>query len=303
MKSLVAGTAALLLVLGFNGGVVAEQERVAETFRSPFHPDECLAAIAEARRQFAMHGTTLRWQRVLGQGFLCMGLKDGPLALDQAAATFRAVLAKDPDDLTAQVGLADAVRRRTPLSPDALAQLRKAQRLLAAHPQTAGPRYLDSYLAENVHALEQRRSQSQNETTTQDGGQNREAQLSTRGQIETDLERGRGGYNSAHRHAIELLAAEGFRSSAVTWLAEVLYQRGHYAMAHAMFAWVLAKPCRLSPPNALDCNVAREREAKLAEERADWRQIESNPEQASNIEQAMAAATPERGALWAAHGG
>jgi hypothetical protein len=103
------------------------QAPAAPSFRSPFHPDECVPAILEAERQLGMSPGALRWERILAQGFLCLGLKDDPAALDRAAAIFRAVLAKAPKDIQAQLGLADALRKRAPLSPEALAELNRAK--------------------------------------------------------------------------------------------------------------------------------------------------------------------------------
>lgn len=128
------------------------QAQTAPHFRYPFHPDECVAAILEARRQLGMNPGSLRWQRVLAQGFLCMGLKDDPVALDRAAAIFRAVLATAPEDIQAQVGLADALRKRAPLSPEALAELDRARQLIE---DSAGPvpPQLGRYVGENLVAL------------------------------------------------------------------------------------------------------------------------------------------------------
>jgi hypothetical protein len=273
------------------------QGQAAPAFRSPFHPDECVPAILEAQRQLGMNPGAGRWQRILAQGFLCMGLKDDPVALDRAAAIFRAVLAKAPEDIPAQVGLADALRRRAPLSPEALAELNRAQQLVEHRAEPVPPR-LGRYVAENLVALDRRRSEFLNPGGAAGATARIGVELSARGHIEIDLERGPRGFPTARLRVAVLLREEGARPRALVWLAELRRQQGRYRDARTLLRWVRAQPCRAAPPGDVDCNFAREQDMKLAEQCADWDQITGGPVISPCVQPATAAQAAEGGRLW-----
>jgi hypothetical protein len=261
------------------------------SFRSPFHPDECTAAITEARRQLRMHPKGLRWQRVLADGFLCLGLKDDPVALDRAASLFRIVLARAPGDLRAQVGLADALRRCTPLSTAALIALQRAEEIVAS---VDASRDLDlrGYIAENLAALRQRRAQFLG-TGAKWKSKSTSAPLALRGRIEIDLERSPDA--AAQRDIGLLLRTDGPASTALAWQAELLRRKGFYGTAMAQFRWIIRHPCAGRAPANTDCDFAAAQLSKLTEQCAVWRHVAKTPADSPCVQSTTAARAAEGG--------
>lgn len=121
---------------------------------NPLHPDECAAAWSEAAYQLELDSQSFHWRRVRAEAVLCDGLaRSDPGALIEAAIQFRSLAEEARDDLDVLIGLADAVRRRFPASPEAADALTRA--LASVSPEASDLRtYLGSNLASVLQNLE-----------------------------------------------------------------------------------------------------------------------------------------------------
>lgn len=128
------------------------------SYRSPFHPEQCDLAIARGRRAIERDASDARGRLLLGEGLLCRGLQDDPWALECAIAELHLVVAQRPDDLFAQLALADAVRKRYPLSAEAAGELERARALLERNDFGAARDDLATYISENLAAVRQARA-------------------------------------------------------------------------------------------------------------------------------------------------
>jgi hypothetical protein len=97
---------------------------------------------------------------ILAEGLLCRGLDDDPEALDAAAVLLRNVAAEEPANFFAQLELADALRKRFPLSDEAWSAARHALEMLGRADVGAARPDLTGYLTENLAAMDAQRRQA-----------------------------------------------------------------------------------------------------------------------------------------------
>jgi hypothetical protein len=146
------------LVLGVVVFAAATALAAAEEFRpqgvyvlSPFHADECRAATTESSRQLALDPESFHWRRIRAEAMLCDGLaNEDPRRLLEAAASFRELEKERAGDLHVLIGIADAVRRRFPGSPEAAEALERALSMVPAE-----ARHLREYLGSNLASVRQ----------------------------------------------------------------------------------------------------------------------------------------------------
>jgi tetratricopeptide (TPR) repeat protein len=130
----------------------------AYSFRSPFDPQQCERAIRAGKRALEQDEASSRAQALLADGLLCRGLEDDPGALDAAAEMFRRIVAEEPSNFFAGLELADALRKRFPLSDEAESALRRAQRILPNADVGAAREDLTDYIEENLAAMAQQKA-------------------------------------------------------------------------------------------------------------------------------------------------
>jgi hypothetical protein len=150
------GVAALL----FSAVAAAGDGRAAYSFRSPFNPEECGRAIAAAHVELARRPSDSAARQLLGEGQLCEGLQDDPGALDAAIQTLDAVAAAAPSDFFAQLDLADALRKRFPLSNETEAAMRKVRALAHTADLGAARGEILHYVRDNLAAVEEERART-----------------------------------------------------------------------------------------------------------------------------------------------
>lgn len=271
------GSVALLSVACSNLHA-ATTEPAAETvqgnlsFHSPFHPDECVAAVREATRQLNLASRAPRWLRILGQGLLCLGLKDDPFALRMAIKVFRDVLDRNPADSEAQVGLADAYRKLQPLSREAQVELLRAIKVERHHPAEL-PLVDSIYLHENLNSIVARREAYAAPRKTGLLGDGRDEFTAQREAILDGIAVGAHGLAMAHRGVARLLHDKGARSSALVWIAELLRQKGEYWAATTLLTFVERGPCHAPLRSDEDCSLGLQRLHLLEERCAEWDQL------------------------------
>lgn len=129
------------------------------SFNNPFHPQQCGKAIQFARLRLRQAPTAIDAQMLLAEGLLCSGLADDPTALDGAIRILKRIVRRAPTNFFAQLGLADALRKRFPLSDDALLSLARAQELSRQSDLGEGRQELMNYIRENRAAIDAYRSQ------------------------------------------------------------------------------------------------------------------------------------------------
>lgn len=138
--------AALLVLVGIPAPATGVEPRGLYVV-PPFHPEECEAASAEARRQLERKPASPRWRRICAEAQLCAGARDhNPRLLQLAAIGFRRLAASESgaSDPHVAIGLADALRLLSPASPAAVAALGRAVALADA---PAVRSYLEANLA------------------------------------------------------------------------------------------------------------------------------------------------------------
>jgi hypothetical protein len=130
------------------------------SYRNPFHPEQCERAITYAGRRVAVAtgGARSRARLILAEGLLCRGLEGDGAALDQAIERFSEIVAREPENFFAQLGLADGLRRRSPHGDATLAAQRRVRQLLAQSDVGAAREELAAYVEENLAAIEQARA-------------------------------------------------------------------------------------------------------------------------------------------------
>jgi tetratricopeptide (TPR) repeat protein len=131
------------------------------SYRSPFHAEQCDTALAYARQREAREPADRRARRLVAEALLCRGLDDDLAALDAAIAQLHAIGRDEPADVFIQLELADAVRKRFPLSDDAQALLRRARALLDAGDVGAARADLTDYIEDNLAAVVAYRARQQ----------------------------------------------------------------------------------------------------------------------------------------------
>lgn len=264
----------LLLCSWVRSAVAAEPVQ----FRSPFHPDECAPAIKEALRQLRRVPESIRWHRVLGQGFLCLGLKDDPVALRRAAEEFESVLRRAPGDVLAAVGLAEARGSQAPASEATLRELRRAHGAVV-EAGNAVPLWARQYIERNLEAVAERRSHTE-EVSRKDCALEESGAATAqcrRTKILAALERGEAAADEARVGVDNLLRDEGSDSTAIAWMAELVRLSGAYSEAATLFRYAAERVCPRRCPDDIDCVFARQQLAKLAAVCGDWGQFNGEP--------------------------
>jgi hypothetical protein len=97
---------------------------------------------------------------LLAEGLLCKGIEDDPGALDAAVEMFRRILADEPFNFFVELELADALRKRFPLSDEAQTALHRARQLLDNADVGAVRSELTDYIDGNLGAVEQQRARA-----------------------------------------------------------------------------------------------------------------------------------------------
>ncbi len=128
----------------------------AYSFRNPFHPEQCDRAVVFADRLLARDPASKRGRLIRAEGLLCKGLDDDPWALDEAFALLRLLAADEPHNFFVRLELADAERKRFPLSDEAESSLRQTEALLRSAEVGAARRELEAHVSENQAAMERR---------------------------------------------------------------------------------------------------------------------------------------------------
>lgn len=228
------------------------------SYRTPFHPEQCDLAIARGRRELERDAGDHRARVLLGEGWLCRGLQDDPWALEDAIAALRLATVDGPNEVFAQLSLADAVRKRYPLSVEAVSELQRAQRLLEQTDVGAARVDLATYISENLAAV-----------------------LSARARVLPAIDSGRAALTAGRLATSELVTlaqqlvltgSDGAReaeqiiaSDAVPALqrAEILRGRVRIATARVLYAEAAAALCGTSPMGS-DCPLAQQRLDQLS---------------------------------------
>jgi hypothetical protein len=130
------------------------QARASITYQNPFHPQQCDLAIAAARQAFNTDQNDRRSREVLAQGLLCRGLRDDPWALDAAIRELERLLAEDDRDFFSRLYLAEAMRRRFPLSEEAVKAFVLASGTLPAADVGAARADLAAHIEGSLRALQ-----------------------------------------------------------------------------------------------------------------------------------------------------
>jgi tetratricopeptide (TPR) repeat protein len=147
--------AAAVPLCGVTSTVAAQP---AYSFRNPFNPQQCERAIRAGKQALAQQEWSAGARMLLAEGLLCRGLEDDPRALDAAAEMLRRIVAEEASNFFAQLELADALRKRFPLSDEAQAALRRARAGLDASDLGAARQALTDYIDENLAAMAQQRA-------------------------------------------------------------------------------------------------------------------------------------------------
>jgi hypothetical protein len=130
------------------------------TFRSPFNAAQCERAVAFAQQRLRREPASARARLILAEGHLCRGLDDDPWALEEAIGQLGEILADDPANFAAQLDLAEALRRRFPLSEETEQALLRAQYLLRTSDVGAAHPTLLQHLVETTAAVADRRART-----------------------------------------------------------------------------------------------------------------------------------------------
>jgi hypothetical protein len=130
------------------------------SYGSPFHPEQCELAVAAAERVLSSKPQEARAREILAEGLLCRGLEhDDPWALQAAIRGLEERLSDGPEDFFAQLYLAEALRRRFPLSDRVPAELDEAAALLAETDVGEAREELTTHVREALAAVASHRAQ------------------------------------------------------------------------------------------------------------------------------------------------
>jgi len=97
---------------------------------------------------------------IQAEAFLCAGLDGDANALDSAIVALAAIVAQQPDGVFAQLALADALRKRYPLSQAAITALERVAAALTTADVGGARADLAGYVAENLAAVERARERT-----------------------------------------------------------------------------------------------------------------------------------------------
>lgn len=150
-------TAAVALWLGARSSGAGEP---AYSYRSPFPPSQCASAAVFASRRLIANPHDTRARLVGAEALLCAGLDGDVVALERAIAALESLVAARPAGVFAALALADALRKRYPLSRAAVVMLERVGVLLASADVGAARADLGAYVAENLAAVEQSRQRT-----------------------------------------------------------------------------------------------------------------------------------------------
>ena len=131
-----------------------------EDFRSPFNPAQCQRAVAFGQHLIQRDPSSARARLILAEGHLCRGLDDNPWALDEAISRLHEISVSDPTNFNVQLELAEALRKRFPLSEDTEQALLRARDLLRSADVGAARPALAQYLAQTTTAVADRRART-----------------------------------------------------------------------------------------------------------------------------------------------
>jgi hypothetical protein len=139
------------------GARLQAAERVptrAYSYATPFHPTQSHAAIEAGCKALNRDPSSQRARMILAEGFLCVGLQDDMWALDAAISLLGRIVAEEPSNLFARLDLADALRRRYPLSDAAHDALVMVDGRLDDADVGAARDQLRQYVRQNIGGIE-----------------------------------------------------------------------------------------------------------------------------------------------------
>jgi tetratricopeptide (TPR) repeat protein len=196
---------------------------------------------------------------LVAEGLLCEGLEDNPAALDAAARMLRRLVADEPLNFFAALDLADALRKRFPLSDEAQAALRRARQLLANADVGAARRDLTDYIDENLAAIAQQRATLlpllRGKANALESGR-----LSASDMADSVIllsETGRDGIEQAERDVDVYLALHPGDTLGTLYRAEILRLEGQDAQSLPLYAEAARGLCVAGAVPSSYCSLAR----------------------------------------------
>ncbi len=239
-------------------------------FRSPFHPEQCERAISAGKHQLARNPGCSRARLQVAEGFLCKGLEDDPDALDAAISMFRQIVADEPLNFFAELELADALRKRFPLSQEAQSELLRTRRALGAADVGAARQELAGYVDENFAATADLRLRMVPLI------EERAAALAAGTILPADMavfvilqaETGIDGLAQAGRDLETYLALHDDETLATLYRAEILRMRGMKDRCRPLYVEAAERLCHDGAPPSSECSLARWRLEQLQRQEA-----------------------------------
>lgn len=245
----------------------------AYSFHSPFHPQQCDRAIDAGHRQLDRDPSDGTGRMLVAEGLLCRGLEDDPGALDAAIGMLRQIAADQPAHFFAQLELADALRKRFPLSDDAQAALLRARDLLQTADVGAARQELTDYIDENLAAVAQHRAGALPflEESAQRLATNTLSPAEMAGFISVLAQTGPEGLLGAEQRLDTYLMRHTDDALATLYRAELLRGRVLPETSRRLYAEAEARLCDRPRAEAEspECRLARSRERQLREREAD----------------------------------
>lgn len=246
----------------------------AYSFQSPFSAEQCDRAIVAARQELTRDGSRSHGRLLLAEGLLCRGLEDDPTALDSAAEILRQIVRDEPANFFAQLELADALRKRFPLSDEAQTMLGRARQLLDGTDVGAARQRLAQYIDDNLAAMAEQHAR------TLPLVQTRAAALATGTLPPADMagfvillaQTGPDGVVQAERSLETYLTRHYDDMLATLYRAELLRAGGAAERARPLYADAEARLCHAGTVQSSECSLARWRLEQLDRKVSDGRE-------------------------------
>ncbi|MFI5364029.1 MAG: hypothetical protein ACHQ4J_00245 [Candidatus Binatia bacterium] len=205
---------------------------------------------------------------ILAEGWLCKGLDDNPAALDLAIDLLRQRVAEEPSNFFARLELADAIRKRYPLSGEAQSALRQAGGTLASADVGAAREELAQYVHENSAAIEQQRLHTlplvESRLAELKAGTLSPADMA--GLVILLADTGPDGVGYAQRSLETYLAVRPDDMLATLYQAEILRARGKVQRCPPLYSKAVALLCHDDTPPSSACALARWRLEQLRQQ-------------------------------------
>lgn len=238
----------------------------AYSFRNPFHPEQCERAIRFADRLLEREPANRRGRLIRAEGYLCKGLNDDPVALDQAIFLLSQSVAEQPDNFFARLELADAEYKRFPLSGRAEAALEQLGDLLHSDRLGAARHELESHVTEKRAAAERRVARTL--PLLQRYGAHYQADTlpppAMAELVSLLVLTGTDGVARAAQLLDAFLARHPDATLATLYRGEILLARGAVFDARSLYREAANQLCRANAPQQRhDCSLARRRITEL----------------------------------------